>query len=170
MSLCESGDKESACPPWSGSWRSSVFFPTKNLSWRYNLFTINDLYPCGRRNHVFNESRLFPQIIIRILNEWKKRAFAPVSWFSPVTTGLTLCLIYWSSCLIKNTIETLQALCAQPFFFSSLPLHLYSSSLLPTRRQKNNKGKPQLPRGLSCPSRGNEHGSYLIHVDTMRKN
>lgn len=153
----------SACPKWSGSWGSSVFLPTKNLSWGYDLFTINDFYPCGRCNHVFNDYRLFPQIIIRILSEWKKRAFVPVSRFSPLTTGRTILLIYWSLCLIKNTIETLQALCVQHvFFFSLFPLHLYSSSLLPTHRQKNNKGKPQLPRGPSCPSRGNEYGSYLI--------
>ena len=108
----------SACPKWSGSWGSSVFLPTKNLSWGYDLFTINDFYPCGRCNHVFNDYRLFPQIIIRILSEWKKCAFVPVSRFSPLTTGRTILLIYWSLCLIKNTIETLQALCVQHVFFS----------------------------------------------------
>lgn len=67
----------------------------------------------------------------------------------------------------RDSTGTVRAAC---FFFSLFPLHLYSSSLLPTHRQKNNKGKPQLPRGPSCPSRGNEYGSYLIHVDKMRRN
>lgn len=66
----------------------------------------------------------------------------------------------------RDSLGTVRAACFLLLAPPS-PLLLFSPSNTQT---KNNKGKPQLPRGPSCPSRGNEHGSYLIHVDKMRKN